>query len=280
MSAGVNPFIQTFVQDEHFAEAACALWSWQSISVDGIVGSSCALTAAALFQHGNGTMIIVTPNVDSAEQIADDITLFLAPEYRLNGHENVLLFPPMEQRDYVSESALVIADESFGERVNVLKQLASHTEHRFIVVVSMPALLQPVPPPTLLKERTQTLAVNSRVDLESLRRFLIEGGYHSTTAVDLPGEFAVRGYILDLFAPDWEQPVRIEFFNDEIESIRHFDLSTQRSLEKMTTIDLTRLQPYECTGASLLDYFSTSTPIVLVEPAAWKDSRCRELPEC
>ena len=217
-------------------------------------------------------MIVITPNNDSAEQIADDIALFLAPEYRLNGNENVLYFPPMTDHDQESESALAIADEAFGERISVLKRLLNPAEHRFVFVVSMPALLQPVPPSAFLKERTQTLAVNSRVDLESLRRFLVEGGYHSMPAVDLPGEFAVRGYILDLFAPDWEQPVRIEFFNDEIESIRRFDLNTQRSLKKMTAIDLTRIHPYECAGASLLDYFSPSTPIVLVEPAAWKGS--------
>ena len=232
--------------------------------MEGVIGSSTALAAAALFQQGNGTMVIVTPTADSAEQIAEDMTLFLEPEHR----HNVLLVPPMEQHDHESESALAIADEAFGERVNILKRLANSADARFVVVVSMPALLQPVPPPALLKERTQTLQVNGCIDLEALCRFLVEGGYHATTAVDLPGEFAVRGYILDLFAPDWEQPVRIELFNNEIESIRRFDLTTQRSLEKLMEIDLTRLQPYECIGASLLDYVSPSTPIALVEPAA------------
>lgn len=273
----VTLFVRALLQDAAFSEAASALWNGQPISLEGIAGSSCALAAAALFQHGSGSMILVTPTADAAEQIAEDIALFLPPsavcrpssampEYRIN--DNVLLFPPVTQHDHESESALAIADESFGERICVLKRLMNHATPRFIIVVSMPALLQPVPPPPLLKERTQTLAVNSRVDLESLRRFLAEGGYHSTTAVDLPGEFAVRGYILDLFAPDWDQPVRVEFFNDEIESIRRFDLTTQRSLENIPEIDLTRLQPYECAGASLLDYVLPSTPIVLIEPAA------------
>jgi len=276
MSTNVHPFVQSLVQDAHFAETATALWSGKPISVEGIAGSSCALATAALFQYGNlhtgnGSIILITPNTNSAEQIAEDITLFLKPEEAEHQRNQVLLFPPMEQRDYESEAALAIADEAFGERVNVLKQLVSQREDRRIVVLSMPALLQPVPPPALLGERTQTLAVNSRVDLESLRRFLVEGGYHATTAVDLPGEFAIRGYILDLFAPDWEHPVRVEFFNDEIESIRRFDLTTQRSLEKIPEIDLTRLQPHECAGASLLDYFPSSTPIVLIEPDRMKE---------
>ena len=264
-SMSINPFVQTFMQNERFVESGAALWSGMPVSASGFVGGSCALAAAALFQQGRGSMVIVTPTTDTAEQVAEDLTLFLAPEH------HVLLFPPMEQHE--SESALAIAEGSFGERVYVLKQLVTSAGNRFLVVVSMPALLQPVPPPPLLNERTQTLAVNSRVDLESLRRFLVEGGYHSTTAVDLPGEFAVRGYILDVFAPDWDQPVRIEFFSDEIESIRRFDLQTQRSLEKLSEIDLTQLQPYECVGASLLDYFSPDIPIVLVEPAAMQEQR-------
>ena len=273
MRTNVNPFARSLVQDERFSGAAAALWSGKSISVESIVGGACALAAAALFQHGNSSMVLITPNADAAENIAEDITLFLSHDPKPEHQQNcVLVFPPMVHRNYESESALAIADESFGERVNVLKHLVRRSEHRFIVVVSMPSLLQPVPPPALLKEQTQTIAVNDRVDLVSLRRFLVEGGFHSTTAVDLPGEFAVRGYILDLFAPDWEQPVRIEFFNDEVESIRRFDLTTQRSLEKVTEIDLTRLQPHECAGASLLDYFPLSTPIALIEPAAMQQT--------
>ena len=271
MSNDTHLFVQTLIQEASFIGAASALWNGKSISSENIAGSSCALAAAALFQCGNGSMVIVTPNADSAEQIAEDITLFLSPKYRLN--EVVFLFPPMKQHDQKSESVLAIADESFGERVNVLKQLSHCAEHRFMIVVSMPALLQPVPSPALLKERTRTLTVNSQVDLESLRQFLVEGGYHSTTAVDLPGEFAVRGYIFDLFAPDWERPVRIEFFNDEIESIRRFDLTTQRSLEKISEINITRLQPYDFASASLIDYFPPATPIVLIEPAMMQEQR-------
>lgn len=188
--------IRESIQESIFSEAASALWGGKSISVEGIVGSSTALAIVALFQHGNGTIVVITPNADSAEQIAEDITLFLEPENR----QNVFLVPPMVQHDHESETALAIADEAFGERLNILKRLADSTDSRFVVVVSMPALLQPAPPPALLMERTQMLTVNSCVDLQAL----------------------------------------------------------------------CRLQPNECIGASLLDYFSSSTPIVLVEPAAIK----------
>ena len=213
-------------------------------------------------------MILMTPNADAAEQIAEDVTVFLTegePEYRLN---HVLLFPAMKQRDDESETALEIADEAFGERIKVLKQLAG-VKDRFIVVASMPALLQPVPPPELFKEQTQTLTVNSRIDLESLCRLLLEGGYRQASTIDMPGEFSVRGYILDMFAPDWDEPVRVECVGGKIKSLRRFDMTTQRSLENIGEVDLTRLQFHKCADVSLLDYFPSSTPIVLIEPAAF-----------
>ena len=130
MSTSVNPFVRSLIQDVHFSESAAALWNGKPISVEGIAGSSCALATAALFQHGDGSMIAITPDADSAEKIAEDITLFLLPS------NNVLLFTPMEQRDYESESALAIADEAFGERVSVLKQLANQNESRYIGIVT------------------------------------------------------------------------------------------------------------------------------------------------
>ena len=67
--------------------------------------------------------------------------------------------------------------------------------------------------------------------------------YHATTAVQLPGEFAARGGIVDLFAADWDQPVRLELFGDQIESIRRFDLASQRSVAALDEIEITVLRP-------------------------------------
>ena len=68
----------------------------------------------------------------------------------------------------------------------------------------------------------------------------------NTPAVELPGEFSVRGGIVDIFAPDWDGPVRVEFFGDEIESIRRFEISSQRSLESLDAVDVTIVGPTRC----------------------------------
>ena len=63
--------------------------------------------------------------------------------------------------------------------------------------------------------------------------WLVSGGFQNTSAVELPGEFSVRGGIVDIFAPDWYDPVRVEFFGDQVDSIRRFEVSGQRSLAKL-----------------------------------------------
>ena len=84
---------------------------------------------------------------------------------------------------------------------------------------------------------TREIRVGGRVDEQELTRWLVERGGHATTAVELPGEFSLRGGILDIFAPDAEDPVRIELFGDEVESIRRFDVATQRSLATLEVDD-------------------------------------------
>jgi transcription-repair coupling factor (superfamily II helicase) len=267
MFSSVSSFSQHFFNYTPFVGAVSELWSGKSISVDGVYGSSCALAVSVIRQTGNMPILVITAVTDQAEQIAEDIGLFLPTAKKM-------VFPALENLTSVAESEdskvednfFVLADDLFGQRIRVLKQLLGESCSQMIIVSTILSLLQPVPSKLLLAERTQMLRVGEQVNPEQLRRFLVESGYHSTSAVDLPGEFAVRGSIFDLFAPDWEQPVRVEFFDEEIESIRRFDLATQRSLENLNKIDLTRLLPNEAVEASLLDYLPPTSPIILVEP--------------
>lgn len=269
------------LKNRAFAEAAKDLWSGKSISVDAVFGSACALAVQAISlsqKKGNTeSVLVLVPNTEQLDRLEDDLRLFS------DDQADVLVFPPLDNlpasvfgsdfdktSDDLEESDtsrfFALADDLFGQRIRTLKRLVRLEQKKSIIVSSISSVLQPVPSKELLKERNRTLAVGDQVDLENLRRFLVDGGYHNTSAVDLPGEFAIRGYILDLFAPDWEQPVRIEFFGDEIEAIRRFDIATQRSLEIVTEIFLTRILPEEAVGANLFDYLSSETPIVLVEP--------------
>jgi transcription-repair coupling factor (superfamily II helicase) len=136
----------------------------------------------------------------------------------------------------------------------------------FIVVTSIQALLQPSPRKEAIAAATRQLRKGERIDVEELLRWLVERGFHATSAVELPGEFSHRGGIIDIFAPDWLRPVRIELFDDEIESLRSFDVATQRSAETLDEIDVTVLRADAYQPGHLTDYLPPGSCVLLVDP--------------
>ncbi len=173
-----------------------------------------------------------------------------------------------------------VHDEIYGERLRTLKHLELWREtHRLpsgaddgnarlerVVVASVQSLMQLVPQRQAVAECTRRLATGDVVDAEELRAWLVGNQYHATTAVQLPGEFAARGGIVDVFAADWDGPVRIELLGDQIESIRRFDLDSQRSVESLAEIEITVLRPEAGRTAPLTDYLTPDTWVLLVEP--------------
>ncbi len=135
-----------------------------------------------------------------------------------------------------------------------------------VIVATLPALMQPVPSPNQMIHDRRILRVGQRVSLDELRGWMVANGYHSTTSVQLPGEFTVRGGILDVFPPDSPEPIRIEWFDDEIESIRSFDAVTQRSVLRMTVLELLNVNSSTQHGGTLLDYLGTNAKVVIHEP--------------
>ena len=245
-------------RQEGFAEVVESLNSGQGATLDGAWGSSCALVAAALAEQAPAPLVVVCPQVDDIDNLADDLTLFtrLTPER----------FPAWESLP----SERVVHDEVFGDRVRVLKLLSSPDPPK-LVVTSIQSLLQPVPDHQSLASQTRSLRTGREVSLDDLSRWLVTGGFHNTSAVELPGEFSVRGGIVDVFAPDWYHPVRVELFGDQIESIRRFEVASQRSLAALEAVDVTILEPsfrasHRQYWAHLADFLPRQSWFLLVEP--------------
>ena len=214
-------------RQEGFAEVVESLKGGHAATLDGVWGSSCALAAAALAAHAPATLVVVCPHVDQVDELIDDLALFtrLEPER----------FPAWESPERA------VHDEVFGQRrasaaASCCKAAAAR---RSSSVASIQSLLQPVPSRETLGRQTRSLRVGDTMAVEELAKWLVENGLVNTPAVELPGEFSVRGGIVDIFAPDWDWPVRVEFFGDEIESIRRFEISSQRSLESLEAVDVT-----------------------------------------
>ncbi|MEQ9410859.1 MAG: transcription-repair coupling factor [Fuerstiella sp.] len=112
-----------------------------------------------------------------------------------------------------------------------------------VIVTCLPALLQPVPARRDIEEATRRIRVGDELSLEPLLDWLVERSFERVTAVELPGEFCVHGGILDIYPPTETDPVRIELFGDEVESIRSFDVETQRRISDLQEVGVTATKP-------------------------------------
>ncbi len=239
-----------------FPEILAALKNGRSATVDGGWGSASALLAAAIGLHAPSTLVILVAHVGDVDDFRDDVAGFsgIVPEL-LPAWEK----PPRE---------LSASDEIFGRRMRVLKKLASATPPP-IVVAPFAATLQPVPQPEALARMSRTVAVGDVLPIESLLAWLLESGMTRANVVEVPGEFSIRGGILDVFPTDATDPVRLEFLGDDVESIRPFDVASQRSLDRWNSVTLTApLGLGDSEGAPLghvVDYFPQGTWVALLE---------------
>ena len=245
-----------------FTDVIGALVAGQHATVEGIWGSSCALLAAEVIRQSPGTTLVVCPDTAEIDPFCDDLALFTTQvTARFSAWETGL-------------GERILHDEIYGERLRLLKMLQSDLPPRAIIT-SIQSLLQTVPSRQLINQNSRTLAVGQRVDISELLKWLASHGFHGTSAVELPGEFSSRGGILDVFAPDWHHPVRVELFDDEIESIRAFEVTSQRSLENVSSVDITMLLPSEQDQDHLVDYLPVGTSVLLLEPSL-ASQRARE----
>lgn len=234
--------------------AACqSLRAGQGATFDNVWGSGLALVAAALARHLDGPLLVVGASAETMDDLADDLSTFT--------RERIERFPAALEDDGSNRAT----DEAWGTRIRLGKQWA-RGDGAPLTITCVHALLQKVPAASELLGASRTLQVGQSVDLDSLIRWLVENGYQSMSAVELPGEFSHRGGILDLFSHDWPRPVRIEWFDDEIESIRHFDVASQRTTSTMERVELTILSSdYQATD-SLAGLLPDNTTILWSEP--------------
>lgn len=228
--------------EERFQTVMAALDRGDSGTIDGAWGSSCALAVAALATDDPETksrrkakgvpsgpgLLVVLPRVSDVDDFAVDLMSFL--------RATPTVFPAWE----ALPEDFTITDAIFGARLRALSLLESDDPPR-VIVTSLPALLQPVPSRENRASGTRVLKVGSRLDLEELLEWLVARGFERESAIERPGEFAVHGGILDVFPPDAEDPLRIELFGDEIDSIRTFDVETQRKVDDLDEARLTIL---------------------------------------
>lgn len=192
--------------------------------VDDIIGVS--LLTALSFKEDNGQYILVTSNLYKAQKIAQNLASFL-------GNESVLLFPTDE---LIRAQTLAQSKEMVAQRLYVLNQIIKGKAK--IIVANLASVMRFLPDPNVFANKSLELVKGKTYDLSKLKKDLVSSGYLRVNKIDQSLQFAVRGDILDVYSVNNDNPVRIEFFGDEIESIRFFNLASQISIKEIERIDI------------------------------------------
>ena len=193
----------------------------------GLHGSAAALALAEAARQDDRPWLIIEPDSRSLERRRAELGFFLREGLP------VLTLPDWEVLPWDLFSPL---PDIVSERLRTLAELPGL--RRGLVLVTLDTLLQRLAPSGWVAARSFDLAVGDTLALEAFRMRLIEAGYASVAQVGAPGEFAVRGSLLDVFPMGTEHPLRIDLFDDRIDAIRRFDPETQRSLDALPALRL------------------------------------------
>jgi transcription-repair coupling factor (superfamily II helicase) len=172
-----------------------------------------------------GQCLFITYSDTRAKEIYEDLKFYIG--------EKAMYLPP---RDIVFYSVAAHSTDLLGQRLRVVEALALGQSK--VVVASIEALLCLQTPPKIFKDRVVRLEIGEELPLGVLTRRIVEMGYERVPAIEGRGQFSIRGGILDIYPMTMDAPCRIEFFDDEIDSIRFFDPLSQRSTGKLSSLSI------------------------------------------
>ena len=199
----------------------------RAISVSGLVGSSISMVLAQAFKNTDLPFLFILNDKEEAAYHLNDLENLL-------GDKNVLFYPGSYRRPYQIEET---DNANVLLRSEVLNRINSRKKPAFIVTYPE-ALFEKVVTRKELEQNTLKIAVNDQLSIDFVNEVLFEYRFKRTDFVTEPGEFSVRGGILDVFSFSNDEPYRIEFFGDDVDSIRTFDVETQLSLEQIKKISI------------------------------------------
>jgi transcription-repair coupling factor (superfamily II helicase) len=225
------------------------------LHLDGLLGSAVSFVIRALFKKADAPFLLVLNNKEEAAYYLNDLE-------RMIGDKDVLFYPGSYRRPYQIEdtdNANVLLRAEVLNRINSRKKPA--------VIVTYPeALFEKVVTRRDLDKNTLKVSVGDKISIDFINEVLFEYEFKRVDFITEPGEFSVRGGIVDVFSFSNDNPYRIEFFGDEVESIRSFDVATQLSLEKqkkITIIPNVENKVFQENRESFLDYISEKTVLFI-----------------
>ncbi len=225
------------------------------IHLKGLSGSMLSFFADALYNSRQTTQIFIAQDKEEAAYLLNDLE-------NLTGKEHVLFFPSSYRRPYQIEE---VDNANIMLRTEVLTQL--NNGKNYLVVTYPEALREKVIAPKELQENALIINLNDQLSLDFVNEVLFDYGFERVDFVSKPGEYAIRGGILDVFSFANENPYRIEFFGDDVESIRTFDVVSQTSIQSHNKLTIV---PNTQTGNELSqEYRRVSLIEYIQQPLIW-----------
>jgi transcription-repair coupling factor (superfamily II helicase) len=261
------------------------------VRVAGIWGSFARLLTAHLSKDIKRPVVYICPHIDDADNAIDDLQTF--------GAEDVQILPAWEGEEEIADAT----DEIRAERLKTVARVSPALESRnrgslvthnkeesIIIAASVQAISQSIPKPEAIEKSSLNLTTGGYMSPERAAEWLVSNGFENVDKVDLPGQFAKRGGIIDIYAPlvsvnerlaspDFvgdrndnmaeTRPLRVEFFGDTIESIREIDLDTHRSTNEIQSVSIVSVICGEKTDQReiFLNILPADTIVILDEPA-------------
>jgi len=240
--------------------------------LSGLKTSARSFFISALREETHNSYLIINDTQENALQIYQDLTTLLNKSPK-NKNKDIFLFPSFDVLPYED---ITTDPQIIEQRINILKQLSlnlkSENQNKVMLIADIKALLPKLVSPKSFQSISRELKIGDVFKKEDFLKILLDQNYQSVEEVEKKGEFSARGGIIDFFPITSENPLRLELFGDQIESIRYFNVNTQRSILKISNYTL--LPPRELIPATstnyhyctLFNYLPEDLIVILNEP--------------
>lgn len=205
----------------------------KNLSITGVTDSAKAHLIYALYNYSGVSPVICCANIASAKKMIQDLKFYCK-------NTEIIFLPAREITYYTVDSQ---SRETNDQRVYAINKLVSNAKN-CIFVTTIDALMQKMMPKSVYENLNIEIDQNTNCSMTSVIASLNAMGYSRVELVESKGEYSVRGGIIDIYTVDGVNPYRIEFFGDEIDSIRTFDIHTQRSISAVDSLSITYSNEY------------------------------------
>jgi len=211
----------------------------QTILINELTDEAMVLLIVDAFHSTDKTLFVTTPNLYKAQLLYDRLSSAL-------GEESISFFP---QDEFITSEMLVSSHEFKMERISTIRDLLANK--RKVIVTHTTGVIKPQMPKRSWENAVVNIRKGQEYEQKSLSSILVSYGYKREYTVEKPGDFSVRGGIIDIFPLNQDKPYRLDFFGDQLEKIKIFDIETQRSLGEVDSLMIMPMYEFFYDGAEL-----------------------------